>query len=164
MRSQKEARRREGKWEKIEAAVDSAAVDNVIPTKYLPHITRKPSARSISGRHYVAANAVEIKNHGERIIKFETNEGFNKSIMFQDADVSRCLISADKLNQAGCEVILNKINPRIVTAKKETIKLKRKNGVFIMTMWVRLPNEKKDPDAMELDAVQPAGFARRAVR
>ena len=100
-----------GKWEKIEGAIDSAAVDNVIPTKFLPHIIRKPSARSRSGRHYVAANDAEIKNHGERIVKFETNEGFNKNIMFQDADVSRCLISADKLNNAGCEVILNLTNP-----------------------------------------------------
>jgi len=48
----------------------------------------------------VAANDAEIKNYGERIVKFETNEGLSKCIMFQDADVSRCLISADKLNKA----------------------------------------------------------------
>ena len=82
--------------------------------------------------------------------------------MFQDADVSRCLISADKLNKAGCEVIFNTTNPRIITAKKEVIKLTRKNGVFVMTMWIKIPSAKKESNEMELDAVQPAGFARRA--
>ena len=127
------------RWEKIEAAVDSAAVDCVISPKILTHIRSRPSARSKAGRHYVAANDHEIKNFGERRVPFATDEGINKTIMFQDADVGRTLISVDKLNAAGCDVILNRKNPRIVTPVGETLRLKRKGGVFVLTMWVKLP-------------------------
>ena len=79
------------------AAIDSAAVDNVMPSRMLGHIPRRPSARSKAGRHYVAANDQEIRNLGERKVQFQTDDGLTKSIMFQDAEVGRCLISADKL-------------------------------------------------------------------
>ena len=62
------------KWQKIEAAVDSAAVDPVIPYQWLPHIKSRPSERSKSGRHYVAANDQVIHNKGERPIPFRTQE------------------------------------------------------------------------------------------
>ena len=31
-----------------------------------------------------------------------------------------------------------------------------------MTMWIKIPSGKKDSNEMELDAIRPAGFARRA--
>ena len=34
------SKKEEGKWEQIEAAVDSAAVDNVIPTTFLTHTSQ----------------------------------------------------------------------------------------------------------------------------
>lgn len=126
-------------WEKIEAAVDSAAVDCVMPWQILPHIRTVPSDRSRTGRHYVAANNQEIKNRGQRKIRFTTEEGQTKTIGFQSAEVSRTLISVDKLNEAGCEVVLNKRNPRIITTKGEVIKLRRKGGVFVLNMWIKLP-------------------------
>ena len=80
-----------------------------------------------------------IENKGERLIKFKTSEGWNKSIMFQDAAVGRCLISVDKLNAAGCEVILKKKFPRVATAIGEVNKLIKKNGVFRMKLWIEKP-------------------------
>ena len=127
------------RWRKIEAAVDSAAVDPVMPHKWLPHISSRPSARSKEGRHYVAANDEVIRNLGERPIPFTTQEGLKTGIIFQDAEVGRCLVSVDKLNEAGSEVILNKRNPRIVTKRGDVIPLKRKKGVFILTMWIQMP-------------------------
>ena len=65
--------------------------------------------------------------------------------MFQSADVGRTLISADRLSEAGCEVILNKKKPRIVTKTGKVIQLKRKGGIFIFTMWVKVPSEDTGP-------------------
>ena len=113
-------------WERVEAAVDSAAVDNVIPAPALPHIKTEPSPRSISGRHYVSASDQEIKNRGQRLVRFRSEENNPHSIMFQSADVGRTLISADRLSEAGCEVVLNKKRPRIVTKTGKVIRLKRK--------------------------------------
>ena len=161
-------------WEKIEAAVDSAAVDCVMPRRLLPHIKTRPSARSQAGRHYIAANDAEIKTYGERRVDFMSDEAHKKNIMFQDADVGRTLISVDKLSSAGCEVILKKEGPKIVTASGETLMLKRKGGVFILTMWVKIPDERatsrKAPRGktvtfwnqdMDLDALQSSSFARQ---
>ena len=88
----------------------------------------------------MAANDEVIKNLGERPIPFTTHGGLKTGIVFQDAEVGRCLISVDKLNEAGSEVILNKHNPRIVTKRGDVIPLRRKKGVFILTMWVQVPD------------------------
>ena len=133
-------------WENIEAAVDSAAVDCVMPWQMLPHIRTVPSERSKAGRHYVAANNQEIRNRGQRKVRFTTDEGQTKSIGFQSAEVSRTLISVDKLNDAGCDVMLNRKNPRIVTANGEVIKLRRKGGVFILNLWVKIPARMRGDD------------------
>ena len=90
-----------GRWERIDAAVDSAAVDCVIPVEKLPHIKTSPSPRSKAGKHYVAANDAEIKNIGQRRIGFKTDDNKKKSVMFQTAEVGRTLISVAKLNEVG---------------------------------------------------------------
>ena len=138
---------------KIEAAVDSAAVDSVMFTGMLPHIKKRPSERSRTGRHYVAANDIEIRNLGEREVEFKTHEGEKKTILFQDAEVGRCLISVDAINNAGNEVILNRQRPRIVCKDGKEIRLKRKNGVFVLNMWVKVPEGGESKDDMDIDEV-----------
>ena len=113
----------------------------MINKEALPHIRTRPSPRSVAGRHYVAANDAEIKNHGQRDIRFWTEEGLNKSILFQSADVGRALVSVNRLNEAGCEVILNKKRPRIITSSGQVIKLRRRGGAFVLTMWKKSGKE-----------------------
>ena len=127
------------RWEKHKAAVDSAAVECVMPAEILPHIKTYPSERSKSGRHYMAANNKEIRNVGQSQVGFVTGEGLGKKINFQRAEVGRILVAADKLTDAGCTVILNKKAPRIITKQGETIKIKREKGMFILDMWIRVP-------------------------
>ena len=68
----------------------------------------------------------------------------HKHIMFQTADVGRALISVDKLNEAGCDVILQKRRPRIVTSRGEVVKLRKKGDVLVLNMWVKIPGRKDD--------------------
>ena len=57
--------------------------------------------------------------------------------------MSKTLISADRLLEAGYAVILNRRNPRIVhETTKEVIKLERRNRMFLMKMWVRVKVKK----------------------
>ena len=105
-----------------------------------PWIATKPSARSKAGRHYVGANDKEIRNLGERLVPFVSQEGFETSVKFQTAEVSRVLISGDKLLEAGCDVLLSKNNPRIVDKRERVFKLQRRKGVFLLKMWLRVPN------------------------
>jgi hypothetical protein len=116
-------------------------VDPVMPHGWLPHIKSRPSARSKAGRHYIAANDEVIENVGERPVPFVTHTGLKTGIVFQDAEVGRCLISVDKLSEGGSEVILNKTDPRIILKNKEVIPLKRKHGVFILDMWIQVPDD-----------------------
>ena len=107
----------------------------------------------------MAANGDKICHFGERLVSLRTQEGLNKTILFQDAEVDRCLISVDALNRAGNEVVLNRKSPRTITNKGETIPLRRKYGVLILTMWVQIPDDggaitaSKNAEPMELDAV-----------
>ena len=134
--------RRKG-WMKIEVAVDSAAVDSVISEATIPGVRVRPSKRSKEGRHYVAANNQTVENEGEIVEQFTMQDGnkkwVHKFINFQIAKVGRPLLSVDKLIQAGNQVNLRKWNPYILTKDGQTIPLTRKNGVFIVTLWVKPP-------------------------
>ena len=70
-----------------------------------------------------------------------TDQGEKKRILFQSADVGRVLVSVDKLNETGCDVILKRKQPRIITADGKIVRLKRRGGVFIFTMWVKMPGD-----------------------
>ena len=56
--------------------------------------------------------------------------------------VHRTLISADRLLDKGNDVVLSKRDPRIVTKLGKKIPLRRKNGMFIMDMWYKVPDDK----------------------
>ena len=127
----------EGEWVKIEAAVDSAAVDNVMRDETIPHIKKGESEGSKTHKKWWSASGHEIRNEGEKIIPFQTGCKKRRRLKFQIAKVGKTLISVDKLNETGHTVILNSTDPRIVCPNGEEIKLKRKNKVFILDLWVK---------------------------
>jgi len=68
-----------------------------------------------------------------------TNEGEQQKTKIKIGDISRTLISANKLLEKGNDVILSKNAPRIVKKNGEVIRLRRKNGMFLMDMWYKVP-------------------------
>ena len=122
---------------KIEAAVDSAAVDHVMKDTTVPQIKKRPSAGSKNGKHWWSASNHKIYNEEEQMVCFETACEKKRRILFQIAKVGRTLVSVDKLSETGHTVILNKKNPRIECPNGEVIQIKRQNKVFIMDLWVR---------------------------
>ena len=115
--SLEEPRKSRRGWTRYEAAIDSKAADNVSPPGAFDHVELKPSRLSMAGKGYVSATKHRTANLGERGVRFETNEGVDKNIRFQVADIGKVLVSANKLNEAGYEVQLSKKNPHIRRAK-----------------------------------------------
>ena len=124
-------------WMKVEAAVDTAAVDHVMRDTTVAQVKKKPSGGSTAGKFWWSASNHKIYNEGEKIIGFHTNCGKRRKIQFQIAKVGRTLISADKLAETGHTLVVEKGNPRIICPNKEVIKLRRQNKVFIMDLWIK---------------------------
>ena len=77
--------------------------------------------------------------------------------------MGRALFSVGRLNDAGCDVILNKLRPRIVTKSGQVLKLKKKGGVYILTMWVKVPqkDKKEERGGENSGDKDKSGFARQ---
>ena len=127
----------------IEAAVDSAAGETVGPKGVFNMFPLKPSVGSTSGRHYVSATKHRTPNLGERKVKFETDEGEMTSMIIQEADIGKVLISVDQLVENGNEVNLTRKNPHIKNLKTGKItKLYRKRGQFLVKMHIKVDGQK----------------------
>ena len=126
-------------WVCIEAAVDTACVDNVANPKDFPGVPLFETEASKRGDSWTAAGGSPIPKLGELKIPWQTDGGTKHGMIAKAGNVGKTLISGDRLLEAGYAVILNKRNPRLVhETTKETIKLERKNRMFLMNMWVRL--------------------------
>ena len=86
---------------------DSGAGDPVIPRRMINPKKIKPSAGSRRGLHYVSATDHRIPNVGEVNLEFETDEGFQESIMFQVADVNKPLMSISDRVDNKCRVVFD---------------------------------------------------------
>ena len=124
-----------GKWVRISAGIDCCAGNTVIPIDMLPEILTKQTDKS--GKEFTCANGGKIKNEGEKIIPFITNEGEKKSVRAQRTKVTRMLIAVSSLNNAGYQVSLNRDDPFMKNmANGKVTKLKMKNGIFLMDLWI----------------------------
>ena len=129
---------KDSEWVKVEAYVDSAAVATVMKADTIPGIEVVESEGSKKGHIWWSASNHPIKNEGQKVIPFRTSCGKKRRITFQIAKVSKPLVSVNALNDTGHDVILSKKNPRIVCPNGEEIKLRAKNKVFILDMFVRV--------------------------
>ena len=120
----------------VEAVVDSGAEQSVVPPGIFPGTVR-PSAMSLSGRAYRAANGSRIKNLGEMDLLFHTESGQKCGLPVQVAEVERPLIAASQLGAAGNKVELEDHGGSIIHKKSgRTIPLQRKGGVYILRMYI----------------------------
>ena len=75
-----------GEWVKVEAGIDSAAVDVVVPRGFTLHVKTRESTWSKEGRRHVGVNNTIIETYGEKDLNFCTDR-FKKQRMVAD---SRC--------------------------------------------------------------------------
>ena len=88
--------------------MDSGAHHNVMPRRLVRGARIRPSAGSKAGMHYIAANKGRIKNEGEVDFKFKTTEGYDESLCFQVAEVSKALGAVSDRVDHNCRVVFDK--------------------------------------------------------
>jgi hypothetical protein len=117
--------------------MDSCAAQTVMSRKMFPRMKTEQTEDSRNGKEYTAANGGKIKNEGQKIIPFTTVEGQELKMKVQIAEVTRMLISASKVANAGNIVNLDAKNPHIKNIKTGKVtKLRHKNGIFLLDIWV----------------------------
>ena len=94
-------------YRKIKTVVDSGAEDTGTPPGVFPGKVM-PSAMSRQGKAFRVANGGRLRNFGELKVAFRSNEGHACNIPMQIAEVTRPLIAASQLAEAGNDVILQK--------------------------------------------------------
>lgn len=123
----------------IEAVLDSGAEETVAPVGLFPGQSR-PSAMSLAGQKYRAANGSRIPNRGEQEVRFETEEGVRAVIPFQLADVERPLLAVSSLTAAGNTVILGDRGGVIRRSDGQETRVLRRGGTYVLRMWVPMPD------------------------
>ena len=84
--------------------MDSGASANVMPRRMIRKQKIRPSAGSLRGAHYLAANNGRIANEGECDFKFKTVEGDDQNLTFQIAEVNKALGAVSYLVDHGWRV------------------------------------------------------------
>ena len=87
-----------------------------------------------------AQEGKEINKEGKVTIHWTTESGVSKKGVFKVGAVSRTLISVDRLQETGHDMILTKNRPRIINMKTcEVMPLRNNRGMFILDMWIWIP-------------------------
>ena len=119
------------KWVKVRVTTDSGTAGHVMLETMFPHVKLE---RKTSPKEFVAANGEQIKDLGEKSIRFKTNEGVQRCITFRSANVVKPLISMQKVVRTGHIVVLEEKNPHIRNTQDRTvIKLDVNSGVYTRT-------------------------------
>jgi len=128
----------------IKATIDSGAAESVAPPEAAPEIEVKESEGSLKGKHYVTAGKQRIPNIGEQRIPFTTKEGHKTALKWQNAEVSKPLLSVSRICDAGHDILFNKNGGHIknlVTGR--TISFERENGVYVLDMKFEVSGDGK---------------------
>ena len=80
-------------WVRIRTVMDSGAADSVAPPSMAPKVAVQESPGSKRGQCYVSASAGRMPNMGQKVLKIQTNEGRDTTVLYQIAEVSRPLTS-----------------------------------------------------------------------
>ena len=130
----------DGVWEEIEVAVDSGATESVCPDDMPINVPTVEGAASRRGVMYEVANGQQIPNEGEKRFNAVTEEGAQKKMVLQVADVNQALLSVSKAMKAGNRVVFDEAGSYIESKRSgERTWMHEKNGMFIMKLWVKHP-------------------------
>ena len=99
-----------------------------------------PGAASRRGVQYEVANGARVANEGEKRFKAWTEEGQEKAMVMQVADVNQGLLSVSKAVAAGNRVVFDSEGSYIENkASGERTAMVEKNGMFALKLWVKRP-------------------------
>ena len=122
--------------------MDSGCSVFVMPSKWLRHLALEPSEGSMRRppQTFTAASNHKVKNEGQRTVRFRTEDGSRKQMIFQVAAVNKILASIAGICDNGNTVMFRQDGGTIthMETKRET-HFKRQGNVYVMDMWIRNP-------------------------
>ncbi len=141
----------------VYVTMDSGAITHIGPREAMPRGAELKADENGVTRNFVAANGIEITNHGRTIVEMETPEGQAITCPFQVADVTRPLHSTGQICDAQKEILHTARGAVVVPAgalsrhlrgTKIIAKYPRRNGLHMGRFKVRNPkggNEDRKP-------------------
>ena len=128
--------------ELVEVTDDSGAGRSVWPKSWKTAGKLKPLKKKV---RLVAANGSEIEVLGEKVIDFKGKDGRKCGMHYLVTNVKKPLASVSAIIDQGNKVVFDTEGSYVENKQTgERIKLKRKNGTFIMKLEVEGNNKKKD--------------------
>ena len=129
-------------WIKIKGVMDSGASESVAPPSAAPHVPITPSEGSLVGQEYLSASNTNIPNLGEQTLEVVMDDGREKTIKYQIADVTRPLNSISEICDAGGEygqvVVFGRSGGAICNLETgESTPFQREDGVYTMDVWLK---------------------------
>ena len=125
--------------------IDFGAAETVLPNKWFLDYATKPSAWSMNGQHYTAANGDPISNEGEKVLLVSDKNGQNiRKMQFQVCDVGKALGSVMEIVKNGNTVVYDDWGSYIENkGTGERMWLKEHDGVYVLDALVALASEAK---------------------
>ena len=127
-------------WIKVEMTADTGAADTVFPTEWFPEFPAKESPESRAGVHYTAAGGKRLPNRGMKDLKVVTQDGVQRNLRVQLADIKKPLFSLGRSTAKGHKVILDDDGGSYLLHKATGMKtpLRKSKGVYVLDVWVKV--------------------------
>ena len=117
--------------------MDSGATETVLGEEMLTSVDVVPGSASKRGVMYEIANGTRIPNLGEKKFTGTTDEGMERKIAAQVADVNKALMSVKKLVASGNRVVFDLDSYIEDRATGERTWLQEDGGMYMLKMWVK---------------------------
>ena len=124
---------KQGEWE----CIDSGATETVVGEEMVTSVETKEGAASRRGVMYEVANGERIPNLGEKRFVGHTEEGMERKVTAQVAEVNKALLSVKKIVAAGNRVVFDTESYIEDKASGERMWPSEAQGMYMLKMWVK---------------------------
>ena len=130
---------KEGKpgWKKIFITYDSGSSVDITPDDDNTQFEVRPRSGPRKGKRLAAANGTPIPLHGEKVLKFVTNEGHQLSWPFISGKVKKTLKAVSTTCDAGNSVLFTKWGGYVINDKTHKyMEFERTGNTYGQAVWV----------------------------
>ena len=147
-------------WQRVDLVVDSGAAKSACPIGLAPEVDVKESRASLAHMRFNTASGESIAAMGTKTPAFQLNSGAEVSVAFECCGIDKALLSVSAMNDKGHDVVFTARNGAwIGLASGQWERLVRRDGVFLLPVWLRPGQGGVDPPSAQILA--PMGFRRQ---
>ena len=117
--------------------MSTGATETVIGESMIASVEVKEGQASRRGVMYETANGERIPNLGEKRFVGHTDEGLERKVTAQVADVNKALLSVKKIVAAGNRVVFDDESYIEDKSSGEKTWLQEDHGMYMLRMWIK---------------------------